>query len=194
MISRCDLLCNLSPRAWSCRFVVLTARCLAKTPTAALIARVGCGRSLLYAWVSLSHASLLVVGIRACKVIGETRFAGSVFTRQSRRRSIKCALFPHLRDLRRCRLPLLTRVCGHTVGVRQDLLIISSNAFFPAWLASSHERNWSVDSSTGSVLPSEKISQVYRFGAAHRCFTSTRRWLATDDRFIRWNSIKSTTA
>src|SRR5215471_10826136 len=83
MISRCDLLCNLSPRAWSCRFVVLTARCLAKTPTASLIARVGCGRGLLYAWVSLSHASLLVVGIRACKVMGETRFAGSVFTRQN---------------------------------------------------------------------------------------------------------------
>ena len=78
MISRCDLLCNLSPRAWSCRFVVLTARCLAKTPTASLIARVGCGRGLLYAWVSLSHASLLVVGIRACKVLGETRFAGSL--------------------------------------------------------------------------------------------------------------------
>src|SRR5215469_3423580 len=67
-------------------------------------------------------------------------------------------------------------MCGHTVGVWQDLRIISSNAFFPAWLASSHERNWSVDSSTGSVLPSEKISQVYRFGAEHRCFTSTRRW------------------
>src|SRR6516165_12185771 len=96
MISRCDLLCNLSPRAWSCRFVVLTARCVAKTPTASLIARVGCGRGLLYAWVSLSHASLPVVGIRACKVMGETRFAGSVFMRQLRRRSIKCALFPHL--------------------------------------------------------------------------------------------------
>jgi hypothetical protein len=77
-------------------FVVLTARYLAKTPTAALIARVGCGRGLLYAWVSLSHASLLVVGIRACKVMGEIRFAGSVFMRRSRRRSIKCALFPHL--------------------------------------------------------------------------------------------------
>ena len=38
----------------------------------------GCGRGLLYAWVSLSHASLLVVGIRACKVMGETRFAGSL--------------------------------------------------------------------------------------------------------------------
>src|SRR5262249_46054631 len=49
-------------------------------------------------------------------------------------------------------------------------------------------------SSTGSILPSEKISQVYRFGAAYRCFTSTRRWLATDDRFIRWNYLKSTTA
>src|SRR5215469_3089317 len=39
-----------------------------------------------------------------------------------------------------------------------------------------------MDSSTGSILPSEKISQAYRFGAAHRCFTSTRRWLATDNR------------
>jgi hypothetical protein len=50
--------------------------------TVALIPRVGCGRGLLYAWVSLSHASLLVVGIRACEVMGETRFAGSVFTRR----------------------------------------------------------------------------------------------------------------
>src|SRR6516162_2479796 len=83
---------QLEPTSLELSLCCLTACCLAKTPTAALIARVGCGRGLLYAWVSLSRASLLVVGIRACKVMGETRFAGSVFTRQSRRRSIKCAL------------------------------------------------------------------------------------------------------
>jgi hypothetical protein len=38
----------------------------------------GCSQGLLYTWVSLSHVSLLVVGIRACKVMGEIRFAGSV--------------------------------------------------------------------------------------------------------------------
>ena len=59
--------------------------------TIALIPRLGCGRSLLYAWVSLSHASLLVVGIRGCEVMGGTRFAGSVFTRQvlARQRAVK---------------------------------------------------------------------------------------------------------
>jgi isoquinoline 1-oxidoreductase beta subunit len=41
-------------------------------------ASLGCGRGLLYAWVGLSHASLLVVGIRACKVMGEIRIAGSL--------------------------------------------------------------------------------------------------------------------
>jgi hypothetical protein len=35
----------------------------------------------LYASLSLSHASLLLVGVRACKVLGESRFAGPlVFT------------------------------------------------------------------------------------------------------------------
>ena len=69
---------QLEPTSLELSLCCLTACCLAKTPTAALIARVGCGRGLLYAWVSLSHASLLVVGIRACKVMGETRFAGSL--------------------------------------------------------------------------------------------------------------------
>ena len=35
-----------------------------------------------------------------------------------------------------------------------------------------------MDSFSGSVLPSEKIFQVYLFGAAHRCFTSTRAGIA----------------
>ena len=57
-------------------------------------------------------------------------------------------------------------------------------ALFPTWYASSHERNRSVDSSTGRILFSEQISQVYRFGAGQRCFTSTRRGSVTDDLYI----------
>ena len=41
------------------------------------------GGDLRYTLISLSHASLLVVGIRACKVMGEIRFAGSVFLARS---------------------------------------------------------------------------------------------------------------
>jgi hypothetical protein len=48
-----------------------------------------------------------------------------------------------------------------------------------------------VDSSTGKVLSPEKISQEYRFGAALRCLTSTRRWRATDDPYIQLNSRKA---
>jgi hypothetical protein len=41
----------------------------------------GLARRLQYPSISLSHVSLLLVGIRACKVMGESRFAGSlVFT------------------------------------------------------------------------------------------------------------------
>jgi hypothetical protein len=35
------------------------------------------GGGLLYTSISLSHLSLLMVGIRACKAMGEIRFAGS---------------------------------------------------------------------------------------------------------------------
>ena len=65
---------TVSPHTGSFRRGLINAR----TTTAAPIARIwAVVVVLLYAWVSLSHASLLVVGIRACKVMGENRFAGS---------------------------------------------------------------------------------------------------------------------
>lgn len=66
------------------------------------------------------------------------------------------------------------------------------NAFFPDWLASSQERNRSVDSSNGRILSPEIISHEYRFGAGLRCFTSTRRSLATDDSYIRNDPFNAT--
>src|SRR5260370_38820838 len=59
------------------------------------------------------------------------------------------------------------------------------NPFFPA-LSFQLDLPLPMSRTDRRILPMEELhvreqfSQVYRFGAGHRCFTSTRRWSATD--------------
>jgi hypothetical protein len=65
--------------------------------------------------------------------------------------------------IKACKLHLRNRACP----IRDCL-----KASFPAWLASSHDPNWTRDSSTGK--PTAGInSQPYGFGAGKRCVTLT---------------------